>query len=111
MKCCGRGDKRVLRSMRNWMEVVERIGRLAPMDASFVRTARAFTLENGSVLVRFENAFGMQMMEKSDSRDRLRAALSTVLRREIGDRMLLMEIENKQEKPSVIDEIIEVGEE
>ena len=105
------GEKRVLRSLRSWMEVVERISRLAPMEAGFVKTARAFTLESGAVLVRFENAFAMQMMEKSDSRDRLRAALSTVLRREIGDRMLLMEVENKQEKPSVIDEIIEAGEE
>ena len=104
------GEKRVLRSMRNWMEVVERISRLAPMDASFVKTARGFTLESGEVVVRFENAFGMQMMEKSDSRDRLRAALSTVLRREVGDRMLKLEVENKQEKPSVIDEIIEAGE-
>ena len=93
------------------MEVIERISRLAPVDASFLKTARAFTLENGAVLIRFANAFGMQMMEKSDSRDRLRAALSTVLRREVGDRMLLMEIENKQEKTSVIDEIIEAGEE
>lgn len=104
-------EKRVLRNLRSWMEVVERISRLAPMEASFVKTARAYTLENGAVLVRFENAFGMQMMERSDSRDRLRAALSTVLRREIGDRMLLMEVESKQEKPSVIDEIIEAGEE
>ena len=104
------GEKRVLRTMRNWMEVVERISRLAPMDASFVKTARGFTLESGEVVVRFENAFGMQMMEKSDSRDRLRAALSTVLRREVGDRMLKLEVENKQEKPSVIDEIIEAGE-
>ena len=92
------------------MEVVERISRLAPMDASFVKMARAFTLESGAVVVRFDNAFTMQMMEKSDSRDRLRAALSTVLRREVGDRMLLMEVENKQDKPSVIDEIIESGE-
>ena len=104
-------EKRVLRSLRSWMEVIERISRLAPVDASFLKTARAFTLENGAVLIRFANAFGMQMMEKSDSRDRLRAALSTVLRREVGDRMLLMEIENKQEKTSVIDEIIEAGEE
>ena len=103
-------DKRILRPMRNWMEVVERISRSAPMDASFVKAARAFTLENGGVVVRFDNDFGMRMMERDDSRDRLRAALSAVLRREVGDRMLTMEVVGKSEVPSVIDEIIEATE-
>ena len=104
-------ERRVLRPMRNWMEVVERISRSAPMDASFVKAARAFTLENGTVVVRFDTDFGLQMMEKSDARDRLRAALSAVLRREVGDRMLVMEVAGKTEKPSVIDEILEASEE
>ncbi len=104
-------DKRVLRRLSSWMEVVERIGRSAPMDASFVKASTAFLQEDGSVLVRFDNAFSMQMMERGDSRDRLRAALSAVLRREVGDRMLIMEVAGKTEKASVIDEIIEASEE
>ena len=40
----------------------------------------------------FDNDFSKMMMEKNDSRDRLRAALSAVLRREVGDRMLIMEV-------------------
>lgn len=104
-------QKRVLRPMRNWMEVVERISRSAPMDASFVKASKAFTLENGGVVVRFDNDFGMRMMERDESRDRLRAALSAVLRREVGDRMLTMEVAGKSEKPSVIDEILEASEE
>lgn len=104
-------DKRILRPLRNWMEVVERIGRSAPMDASFVKAAKAYTLESGDVVVRFENEFGKIMMEKGDSRDRLRAALSTVLRREVGDRMLTMEVVPTGEDRSVIDEIIDAAEE
>jgi len=104
-------NKRVLRPLRNWMEVVERIGRSAQMDASFVKNARAYAMENGTVVVRFENSFSMQMMERDDSRDRLRAALSTVLRREVGDRQLLMEIAGKTQDPSVIDEILDACEE
>ncbi len=104
-------DKRILRPMRNWMEVVERISRSAPMDASFVKSAKAYTMESGEVVVRFENAFALDMMEKGDSRDRLRAALSTVLRREVGDRMLTMEVVPQGGDRSVIDEIIEAAEE
>ena len=104
-------NKRVLRPLRNWMEVVERIGRSAQMDASFVKNARAYAMENGTVVVRFENSFSMQMMEHDDSRDRLRAALSTVLRREVGDRQLLMEVAGRTQDPSVIDEILDACEE
>ena len=100
-------DKRVLRPLRNWMEVVERIGRSAPMDASFVKTAIAYTTEDGAVVVMFENDFTRQMAERDASRDRLRAALSTVLRREVGDRQLLMETAGKSAGRSVIDEILD----
>ena len=105
-------NKRVLRRMQNWMEVVERIGRSAPMEAGFIRAAHAFTQEDGTVIIRFDNGFSKDMMDKDESRDRLRAALSAVLRREVGDRMLIMETEDsKLDKPSVIDEIIEASEE
>ncbi len=103
-------DVRVLRPMRNWMEVVERIGRSAPMDASFVKNALAYTTENGEVIVRFDSDFTRQMAERDESRDRLRAALSTVLRREVGDRQLLMETAGRTEGRSVIDEILDESE-
>ncbi len=103
-------SKRVLRPVRNWMEVVERIGRSDPMNAGFVKSAHAFTTEDGGVIVRFENLFGLQMMEKGEVRDRLRAAISTVLRREIGDRMLTLELAGRSEETNVIDEIIEASE-
>ena len=102
-------EKRILHPIRNWMEVVERISRSAPMTASFVKSSRAFATEDGKVIVRFENPFAMQMMEQGDARDRLRAAISAVLRREVGDRMLLLEVTGKKEAHSVIDEIIEAA--
>jgi hypothetical protein len=100
-------DKRVLRPIRSWMEVVERIGRSDPMEAGFVKEAKAYTLEDDRVLVRFERAFGLQMMEKGDARDRLRMAISAVLRREVGDRKLLMELVDQNDARSLIDEIID----
>jgi DNA polymerase-3 subunit gamma/tau len=96
--------------LRNWMEVVDRVLRVSPMDAGFLKGSHAFTQENGAVVVRFESDFCMQMMDRDESRDRLRAALSAVLRREVGDRMLIMEVVGKQEKASVLDEIIGTAE-
>ena len=98
--------KRVLRPIRNWMEVAERIGRSRPMEAGFVKAAKAYTAEDGSVIVHFDNAFSLQMLERDDARDCLRMAISAVLRREVGDRALKMEIITNETKYSVIDEII-----
>ena len=103
--------KRLLRPIRNWMEVVERVSRSTQMMASFLRNTRAFTTENDCVVVQFDNEFGMRMMEQGDSRDRLRSAVSAVLRREVTDKQLLMELIGKSAAPSVMDEIIEAAEE
>ena len=104
-------QKRVLRPLRSWMEVVERIGRSEPKDASFLKQAKAYTLEDGGVVVQFDNGFAKMMIENGDERDRLRSALSAVLRREIGDRMLTLEVVGAAEERSVIDEILEATEE
>ncbi len=104
-------EKRILRPMRNWMEAAQRMAVSAPMLASFVRGARAYTTENGQLIVRFNNTFALGMMEKDDARDRLRVAVATVLRREIADRDLIYEVEGQTENKSVIDEIIEAAEE
>ena len=103
-------QKRVLRPIRNWMEVVERISRSEPMTASFVKKSRAFTTESDGVIVRFDNDFALHMMEQGASRDRLRAAVSAVLRREVSDRALIFETTNQKADKSVIDEIIEASE-
>ncbi len=95
-----------LRPMRSWMEVVERISRSDPMNASFIKKARAFTSESGQVTVRFADAFSLSMLEKGDMRDRLRMAISAVLRREVGDRELVMEVKVTDEDVSPVDELL-----
>ncbi len=95
-----------LRPMRSWMEVVERISRSDPMNAAFIKNARAFTREDGSVIVRFADGFSLSMMEKDGVRDRLRMAISTVLKKEVGDRALIMEVKAGDEDASVMDEIL-----
>ncbi len=100
-------QKRILRPLRNWMEVAERVGRGDASLPGFLKQARAYTTEDGSVVVRFANAFALSMLDRGDVRDRLRMAISTVLRREVGDRMLIMEVADQKEDASVIDEILD----
>jgi hypothetical protein len=88
------------------MEVVERMGRSDPMNAGFIKDVRAYTTDDGAVVLRFENEFTLRMMERDAVRDRLRMAISAVLRREVGDRMLIMEAVASESERSLIDEII-----
>ena len=102
-------EKRVLRPLKNWMEVVERINRSAPMTASFVKSSRAYMTDDGNVIVRFENEFGKLMLDQPEAKDRLRAALSAVLKREVDK--VTLEVVGKTAKASVIDEILEASDE
>ena len=101
---------RTLRTVRSWMEVVERIGRSDPRTASFVKSSRAYETEDGKIIVRCDNPFAMQMIEQGEARDRLRTAVSAILKREVGDRDLIFEVAQKRANASVIDEIIDAAE-
>ena len=101
---------RILRTIRNWMEVVERIGRSDQRTASFVKSSRAYETEDGKIIVRCDNPFAMQMIEQGEARDRLRSAASAILKREVGDRDLIFEVAEKRADASVIDEIIDATE-
>ena len=97
---------RVLRPLRNWMEAVERLSAGDPMVSSFCRNAGAYTTENDEILVCFTSSFAMDMMQKNGGRERLRAALSTTLKKEIPDSKLIVEV-NEARSKSNMDEIIE----
>ncbi len=97
---------RQLRAIRNWMEVAERIGRSEPMLVGFVRAARAYTTEDGKVILRFENAFAQKMLEADGARSRLAAAIAAVLRTDVRERDLIYEVAQKGEAFSAIDELL-----
>ena len=102
--------KRILRPLRNWREAVERIAAGDPVMSSFCRNAEAYVTENEEILVRFDSSFAVDMVQKNGGRERLRAALSATLKKEIFDSKLLVEAREAQGR-SAMDEIIEAIEE
>ncbi len=102
--------KRILRPFRNWMEAVERISAGDPMISSFCRNADAFVTENEEILIRFDSAFAMDMTQKNGGRERIRAALSTTLKKEVLDSKLIIEVSESHSRSSM-DEIIDAIEE
>lgn len=102
--------KRVLKPFRQWMEVVERISVSNQMIAGFFRTVKAFTTENGQILLRFDSDFTRDMALREGGKETLRGALSTVLRQDIPEDRIRTEVGTNSEK-NVLDEIIEATDE
>ena len=99
--------KRVLRPLRAWQEVVERVTQQDAMSASFLKTAQAYTEGERTVIVRFENDFMLMMLNRGDAKDMLRGALSVCLQREVKEKDLICEVKPKENAASALDEIIE----
>ena len=100
--------RRVLRPLRQWAEVISRVGLKNAMVAGFLKSAQAFTLEDGKVLVRFSTPFARDTAFGGAGKEDLRGALSTVLRREISEAELLSEIVASRES-DLFDEILDAA--
>ena len=103
--------KRVLRPVKCWAEVVQRVSAQDPMSGSFVKNARAYHSEDGKIILRFDNDFSLMMIDRDDTKDHLRGALSVCLQREVKERELITEVIPKTPTGCAIDEIIEALEE
>jgi hypothetical protein len=99
--------KRVLRPLRAWPEVVERVTKQSGMAASFLKTAACYTEGESTVIVRFDNDFALMMIDRGDAKDILRGALSVCLQREVREKDLVCEVKPQAAEASALDEIIE----
>ena len=84
--------KNVLRLIRGWPEVVERMTKEHPMYRAMLGDVKAYESENGAVTLRFPNPFILSQFEQIGSRDRLRGEISYLLKRDVKDRELLIEV-------------------
>ena len=106
-------NRRVLRPLRAWSEVVARIAERNAMVAPFFRQAKAYTTEDGQVVIKFTSEFAIGMTKRDGIPEALRAALSMLLDRPIPAEHILTEVEQEQNvsKDSMLDLILEAAEE
>ncbi len=106
-------NRRVLRPLRAWSEVVARVGERNPMVAPFFKQAKAYTTEDGKVVIKFGNDFAVSMTKRDDTPETLRAALAMALGRPVSPDGILTEVENDQKvsSDSMLDLILEAAEE
>ena len=103
--------RRVLKPLRSWNEVVERVRETSRMAASFLIAAKAYTTEAGGVVIKLEDAFMRDMINREGTPEALRAALSLQLGKKLDATDILYEIDGeKKTEGSLIDLIIEAAE-
>ena len=104
--------KRVLRPLKAWTEAVDRVRATSPMAASFLVSAKAYTTEDGRVVIKLESDFIRTMVSREGAPEALRAALSVCLGRKLDVSDILYEVdETKPAEGSLLDLIIEATEE
>jgi hypothetical protein len=104
--------KRILRPIKTWTEAVDRVRDTSRMAASFLVSAKAYTTEDGRVVVKLESDFVRTMVSREGAPEALRAALAVCLGRKLGEGDVLYEVEETgKSEGSLIDLIIEAAEE
>ena len=93
-----------------WVEAIERIGQSDSASAGFLKLAKAYMNESGSVKVLFGDSFTMGMVNSPKVKEEVRAALSYCLGREIPEQALTLEVAQnalpEDEADLVIDELL-----
>ena len=105
--------KRVLRPIRGWAEVVQHFEGMHPDFRAMLGNVKAYQTDDGTVILRFPNAFQLFNFERNGSRDQMRGELSYLLKRDVKDRELVLEVAERSAERSdgFIDEIIDLIEE
>lgn len=106
-------NRRVLRPLRAWSEVIARVAERNPMVGPFFKQAKAYTTEDGQVVIKFSNEFALGMTQKDDTPEALRAALAVALGHPISPDGVVTEVESdrKVSSDSMLDLILEAAEE
>ncbi len=104
--------RRVLRPVKRWQEVVERISEKNPMIASFYKMNKAYVTQDGGFVIKFTDPFTRDMAVKDGGEELLRTALSVVMGRAVSAQEIAVEVEAaKASEGSLLDLILEAAEE
>lgn len=100
--------QRILRPLRDFCEVVDRVSEGDPMTGSFLRLCKAYRTEDGKILLRFEQEFQRDMaMPGGKAPEPLRRALAVCLGRTVAPEDIVAEIESEKTDQSPLDIILD----
>ena len=86
------GGKRVLRAIRGWAEITQRIAREKQALAALLGDCRAYIPDGGGVIVRCPNVFVKNMIDQGDNKRVIREALAAELGRRLTENEVVFEL-------------------
>ena len=102
------GEKRTLRPLRVWAQVLDKMTKANPLAAGFYYAAKAYSDEGGNVVLKFASDFDIQMAQSYNAVPTLCSILSGLLNANVTQKQVLFECEGQSgAQNSVIDEILE----
>lgn len=102
-------DARVLKVLRAWVDVIERVKEFDLPASSFLRQVKAYRAENGTIVLRADSEFTLNMITTDAVKGHLCRALSLVLGQEIKLSDIVMETvkPDDEDKDVILDELME----
>jgi DNA polymerase-3 subunit gamma/tau len=102
------GEKRTLRPLRVWAQVLDKMTKANPLAAGFYYAAKAYSDEGGNVVLKFASDFDIQMAQSYNAVPTLCSILSGLLNANVTPAQVKYECEGQSgAQNSVIDEILE----
>ena len=101
-------EKRVLKTLRSWTEVQERVGAQKPFFAALLVGSRAYIDPQDRVLLRLGNPFALAQIQREGADGVIREALAAELGRPLRESDLIIEVKPVQSDgpdDSIFDEI------
>ena len=105
------GGGRILHRIRGFMNCVERVQRENVMLASFLGSTRAFTDDNGKVILQLPGSFALMMADTPTTRELLCRSIAPELKRTPTPAELVLEApdENAPVKDTVLDDLLDAA--
>ena len=103
---------RVLHRIRGFMNCVERMRREDALLGTFLAEGRAFTTEDGKVVIQHDNDWALDMLQAGSAKQMLARVFSAELKRPIDAQSFLFEVKGGKENvgDTILDDLIEAAE-
>ena len=104
--------ERVLHRIRGFMNCVERMRREDAMLGSFLAEGKAFTTEDGKVLIRHDNDWALEMLQAGRSKAMLCRVFSAEIKRPIDAQSFIFELTSNTSgaNDTILDDLLEAAE-
>jgi hypothetical protein len=103
---------RVLHRIRGFMNCVERMRREDMLLGTFLAEGKAFTTEDGKIVIQHENEWALDMLQAASARAMLSRAFSAELKHPVDPQSFVFEVKSTAQgaTDTILDDLIEAAE-